>query len=218
MKKNLFVGALFLSLPLSLKADFLVQPDDVLGIAGDSITAQHLYSADIEDYLLMCQGTRSQGIVQFGWSGEQAPGFLARLDTDVLPFKPTVMTTCYGMNDGHYAALTDPTADTYRKAQMDIIEKLKKSGVHTIVLGSPKCVDSQAYHGSPDQAVIYNKTLGSLADIDKEIAQKEGVVYADVYGSTFATMEKAKEKFGQSYVFAGADGVHPGANGHLVMA
>ena len=56
----------------------------------------------MEDYLLMCQPTEGQKIVQFGWSGEQAPGFLARLDTDVYPFKPTVMTTCYGMNDGHY--------------------------------------------------------------------------------------------------------------------
>ena len=218
MKKILLVASLLLPLVAPARADFLVQPNDVVGIGGDSITAQHIYTSFMEDYLLMCQPTQGQSIVQFGWSGEQAPGFLARLDTDVFPFKPTVMTTCYGMNDGHYGPLTDDVANTYRKAQTDIIEALKKNGVRAIVLGSSKCVDSHTYHSNPDLAVIYNKTLGSLADIDKEIAAKEGVVYADVYGDTLAAMQKAKAKFGEDYVFAGADGVHPGPNGHLVMA
>ena len=200
-------------------ADFAVKPNDVVGIVGDSITEQHIYSAFMEDYLLMCQPTAGQKIVQFGWSGEQAPAFLARMNTDFLPFKPTVVTTCYGMNDGHYGPLTDELADTYRKAQTDIVEALKKNGVREIVLGSAKCVDSAAYHkGDVAGAVVYNKTLGQLADIDKEIATKEGVVYADVYGATTDAMKKSKAQFGEDYVFAGNDGVHPGPNGHLVMA
>ena len=173
----------------------------------------------MEDYLLMCQPTAGQKIVQFGWSGEQAPAFLARLRTDVFPFNPTVATTCYGMNDGHYAALTDEVANTYRTAQTGIVEAFKKNGVHAVVLGSAKCVDSYTYHmHNVEGARIYNKTLGQLADIDKEIAAKEGVPYADVFGITLSTMKKAKAKFGESYNFAGTDGVHPGPNGHLVMA
>ena len=31
-------------------------------------------------------------------------------------------------------------------------------------------------------------------------------------------MGKAKAKYGDSYPVAGGDGIHPGANGHLVMA
>jgi lysophospholipase L1-like esterase len=214
--------ALLLSLLATLgplRADFMVKPNDVVGIAGDSITEQHIYSAFMEDYLLMCQPTAGQKIVQWGWSGEQAPAFLARLNSDILPFKPTVVTTCYGMNDGHYGPLTDDTANTYRKAQTDIVEALKKAGVREIVLGSAKCVDSAMYKkGGPDGAAVYNKTLGQLADIDKEIAQKEGVAYADVYGATTDAMQKSKAKLGEDYVFAGNDGVHPGPNGHLVMA
>ncbi len=203
----------------SLHADFAVKPNDVVGIVGDSITEQHIYSAFMEDYLLMCQPTAGQKIIQFGWSGEQAPSFLARMKTDFLPFQPTVVTTCYGMNDGHYGPLTDDVANTYRKAQTDIVEELKKSGAHTIVLGSAKCVDSYTYHGhNVEDAVIYNKTLGSLADIDRDIAKQEGVTYADVFGATTDAMQKSKAKLGEDYVFAGGDGVHPGPNGHLVMA
>ena len=218
MKKLILLGCLLATTAVPVSADFLVQPNDVVGIGGDSITQQHLYSAFMEDYLLMCQPTQGQKIVQFGWSGEQAPGFLARLGTDVFPFKPTVMTTCYGMNDGHYTALTDDTANTYRKAQTDIVEALKKGGVRAIVLGSSKCVDT-FYFKHPDcTPEVYNKTLGALADIDKDIAAKEGVVYADVFGITLDTMTKAKAKFGDNYEAAGGDGVHPGPNGHLVMA
>jgi lysophospholipase L1-like esterase len=218
--KNLFpllLGSLALLLPA--RADYLVQPNDVVAVCGDSITEQHLYSAFIEDYLLMCQPTAGQKVVQFGWSGEQAPAFLARLGTDVFPFKPTVATTCYGMNDGHYGPIDEQIADNYRTAQTGIVEALKKNGVHAVVLGSAKCVDSYTYHDHDVAAAkVYNKTLGALADIDKEIAAKEGVPYADVFGITLSTMKKAKAKFGEAYNFAGPKGVHPGPNGQLVMA
>lgn len=220
--KTLFFVLLFATLG-SLHADFAVKPNDVVGIVGDSITEQHIYSAFMEDYLLMCQPTKGLKVVQFGWSGERAPGFLARLGTDVFPFKPTIATTCYGMNDGQYGPLTDAIAGTYRKAQTDIVEAMKKAGVRTIVLGSAKCVDSSSYthfsgHPDPAAAVIYNQTLGSFADIDKDIAGREGIVYADVFGATTDAMKKAKALFGENYVFAGGDGVHPGPNGSLVMA
>jgi lysophospholipase L1-like esterase len=208
--------ALFLS-DLTLEADPLIEPNDTLAICGDSITAQHIYSAFIEDYLLMCQPTEGLKVVQFGWGGEQAPEFLARLDNDVFPFKPTIATTCYGMNDGHYAAVTDAVANTYRKAQTDIIEAMKKAGVRTIVLGSPKTVDTLWRREDPNQAIVYNKTLGSLAQIDKEIAAKEGVAYADVYGAMVETMKKGKAQWGEKFSFGG-DGVHPNQAGHLVMA
>jgi lysophospholipase L1-like esterase len=221
MKSLLVLSILSLTLFTPVRADFLVQANDVVGIAGDSITQQHLYSAMMEDYLLMCQPTAGQKVVNFGWSGEVAPVFLARLQSDVYPFKPTVMTTCYGMNDGYDGPINDAIVNQFTTAQTAIVESLKKNGVRTIVLGSSKCVDTYFYHiprHNPNLAVVYNKTLGALADIDKQIAQKEGVVYCDVFGTTLDVMKKIKAKFGEDYCFAGGDGVHPGPNGQLVMA
>jgi hypothetical protein len=132
------------------------------------------------------------------------------------------MTTCYGMNDGHYGPINDDTANQYRTAQTGIVEALKKNGVRVIVLGSSKCVDSFYYHkGNPDPNQgpdVYNKTLGALGDIDKDIAAKEGVIYADMFGITLDTMKKAKAALGEDYQIFGGDGVHPDPNGHLVMA
>jgi hypothetical protein len=122
------------------------------------------------------------------------------------------------MNDGGYGALTDSVTGPYRTSQKAIVDALKRNGVRVIIIGSPKCVDSTAYRRPSSTPEVYNKTLGALADIDKDIAAKEGIVYADVFGITTATMEKAKAKLGKDYVFAGGDGVHPGPNGQIVMA
>jgi lysophospholipase L1-like esterase len=208
-----------LALNISARADQPnLQPTDLVAICGDSITEQHIYSVDIEDYLLMCKPVPGVRAEQFGWGGEKSWGFLDKMPTFMLPFKATVATTCYGMNDGGYGALKDETAKQYRDAQTAIIENFKKSGIHFIVLGTPGAVDSQTYHKSPEQAEVYNKTLAALGDIDRDIAQKEGVAFADVHGIMADVMAKSKAKYGKDYVFAGPDGVHPRPNGHLVMA
>jgi lysophospholipase L1-like esterase len=195
-----------------------LQNNDVVGICGDSITEQHIYSVDIEDYLVMCKPIVGVRTEQFGWSGETSWGFLDKMPIFTLPFKPTVVTTCYGMNDGGYSAMTNEKGDRYRTAQTAVIEKLKHSGAHFIVLGSPGAVDSDTFRRPNCDAATYNQTLGALRDIDRDIAQKEGVTFADIHQAMLDAMAKAKAKYGNTYVFAGPDGVHPGPNGHLVMA
>jgi lysophospholipase L1-like esterase len=206
------------SAAVSRAAEAGLQANDLVAICGDSITEQKQYSVDIEDYLIMCKPTPGVRAEQFGWGGETSWGFLSKMPVFTLPFKPTVATTSYGMNDGAYSPMNDEKATHYREAETGIIEAFKKAGVHFIVLGSPGAVDSTTFHHSPEQAVMYNKTLAALTDIGRDVAQKEGVTFADVHSIMMDVMAKAKAKYGDDYVFAGPDGVHPGSNGHLVMA
>src|SRR5204863_8857110 len=62
------------------------------------------------------------------------------------------------------------------------------------------------------------KTLSALRDIARSVAEEEGVAFASVYDAMYDGMVKAKEKNGNTYAFAGGDGVHPGPNGQLAMA
>lgn len=190
---------------------------DRVAICGDSITEQKLYSLYVTDYLLMCQPAPKLDTVQFGWGGEVASGFLARMKNTVLPFKPTVATTCYGMNDGGYAALTPERATNYRNNMTNIVKIFKENGVRLIVVGSPGVVDTGTYKRGTGPEV-YNKALRELGDIGKEVAESNGVVFADVHSAMMEVMTKAKAKYGDNYHVAGKDGVHPAANGHLVMA
>jgi lysophospholipase L1-like esterase len=203
-----------------LRAESLLQPNDHVAICGDSITERRRYSVFMEDYFLMCQPAAELTTTQFGWSGERVPGFLARIDSEVLPFKPTVATTCYGMNDGRYAPMTDETGNTYRQALTASVEKLKAGGVRAIVVGSPGCVDAAAFknpHG-PTTAEEYNKTLDARRVIAQEVAKKEGVAFADVHALMMEANAKAKAAYGDNYKLVAGGGIHPNNNGHLVMA
>src|SRR6185436_3354594 len=110
---------------------------DYVAIVGDSITEQKQYSVFIEDYLLMCRPAANLRATQFGWGGETASGFAGRMDNDMAPFKATVATTCYGMNDGGYSPMNPGKAKGYHDAQTRVVEKMKKAGVRFIVVGSP---------------------------------------------------------------------------------
>jgi hypothetical protein len=57
-----------------------------------------------------------------------------------------------------------------------------------------------------------------LRDIDRQLAQDTGKAFADVHQAMVDTMAKAKAAFGDTYDVCGTDGVHPGANGQLIMA
>jgi lysophospholipase L1-like esterase len=189
---------------------------DLVAICGDSITEQKIYSLYIEDYLLMCQPQPDLHAMQFGWGGETAGGFLARQKNDCLVFKPTVATTCYGMNDGGYGATDAKRLDLYKTATTATVKGFKDAGVRLIVVGAPGVVDSDTY--KRNDPAIYNKTLGDFAEAAKQVAAEQGVAFADVHGIMMDVMAKAKAKYGNDYAFVGGDGVHPGANGHLVMA
>jgi len=195
-----------------------LQAKDFVAVCGDSITEQKLYSVFIADYLMMCQPAANIRVMQAGWGGEIAQGFLGRMERDVLALKPTAVTTCYGMNDGAYTTFDEGRGKWYADNQRGIVKGLQQAGVRLIVLGSPGVVDSNTFRGGGEAANVYNATLGKLGDLDKQIAADEKVVFADVHGPMMDVMARAKAKYGPGYAVAGGDGVHPGPNGHLVMA
>jgi lysophospholipase L1-like esterase len=200
-------------------AEPVLKDGDVLAICGDSITEQKQYSVFIESYLLACKPVQNLRIVQIGWGGEQVPGFVARIESDVLPFHPTVATTFYGMNDGHYGPMNDVIGKMYGDSTASALQKLQAGGVRSIVVGSPGAVDTVTYAKRPTgDASVYNQTLAALKDIAQADAKKAGQPFTDIHSLMIDQMAKAKAKYGDEFAFAGPDGIHPGGAGHLVIA
>ena len=216
-----FVWAGLVGAPSLPAADGL-RPGDVVAICGDSITRQGLYSTFIETYLLACQQVKDVHAHQFGLNSERSWDFLTRIDSEVLPFKPTVATLCYGMNDGGYSSVDPRREASYRRATTEIVRKLKEAGVRLIVVGSPGAVDSSTFDKNfltRMSAQEYNtETLAGLAKIARQVAAEQRVSYANVHGLFSEIMARAKAKYGAEYHVAGADGIHPAANGHLIIA
>ena len=188
-----------------------------VAVIGDSITEQKQYSKFIELYLTACRPDLDLHVLQFGWGGETAGGFVNRMENDLIPYKPDVATTCYGMNDGGYKAYEEGTGKGYTANMVKIIERVKKEGA-TVVVGTPGAVDTKYFRGGGEAPTVYNATLKKLGELDQELATKYGMPFADVHAPMIAAMEKGKAALGPDYDVCGRDGVHPNANGHLIMA
>lgn len=210
------LASLVLALPAF--AESQLPPNARVAIIGDSITEQKLYSRFIETYLLGCTGRTDIKCFQFGWSGETAQGFSGRLENDLSVFNPTVATTCYGMNDGRYVPYDPSIGANYEKWMRAVLEGLKKVGVTNIVAGSPGAVDTRWFVKGGATADQYNDNLAHLRDIDKKLAAEYHTAFADVHDEMIKAMAAAKAKLGADYDVCGRDGVHPGPNGHLLMA
>lgn len=197
----------------------ILKEGDRLAVCGDSITEQKMYSRIMEDYLTMCVPELHVTVRQFGWSGERAPGFLARMTNDCLRFKPTVATTCYGMNDHEYKPYEERIGKTYREKTAAIDEAFKANGVR-VVQGSAGCVGKMPTWVRTANGTVedLNLNLCTLRNLGIEVAEEEKANFADVFWPMLTAGVEAKKLYGSEYAIAGKDGVHPGWAGHTVMA
>jgi lysophospholipase L1-like esterase len=197
----------------------VLRPGDRLAICGDSITEQKMYSRIMETYLTVALPELNISTRQYGWSGEQASGFLHRMTNDVLRFNPTVATTCYGMNDHHYRPYEPGIGQAYATNMTDIVLAFQAAGAR-VIAGAPGCMGLQNppwnnIQGTPQER---NINLCTLRDIDIQIAQVQRAGFADVFWDMYLAQYKALQRYGTDYTLAGKDSVHPGWAGHLVMA
>ena len=195
-----------------------LQAGDRLAICGDSITQQNLYSRIMETYLTVCVPELKITARQYGWSGETAEGFLHRMTNDCLRFKPTIATTCYGMNDFRYRPY-DEASDRWCRENITAVVKAFKADGARVIIGSPGCVGKVcSWVNSIGTLQQHNQHLCMLHNIDIQVATQEGVRFADVFCPMYAAGVAGKQKYGADYAIAGKDGIHPGMAGHLVMA
>ena len=202
---------------VSLRAESLLPPNARVAVIGDSITEQKIYSKYIETYLLACTGRSDIKVFQFGWSGERAGGFAARLENDLAIFNPNVATTCYGMNDGSYRPYAPEVGAEYEKNMRLVIDGLKKVGVKAMAIGSPGGVDPD-YFKKNVTGQDYNDNLSHLRDIAKKLAEENKQSFANVYDTMISALTKSKAALGKEYGPFGGDGFHPAPAGQLLMA
>ncbi len=187
----------------------VLKKNDRLAICGDSITEQKMYSRIMETYLTVCVPELGVTARQYGWGGETASGFLARMTNDCLRFGPTIATTCYGMNDHGYRAYEEAIGNKYREKSALIVQAFTQHRVR-VIQGSPGCVSKKAE--------ALNLNLCELRNIGITVAQKYRTGFADVFWPMLTAGFEGQKQFGTNFFIGGNDGVHPGWAGQLVMA
>jgi lysophospholipase L1-like esterase len=204
------------------QVSFAFQKGDCLLLIGDSITEARKYTQMIETYLSVCLPELEIEVRNLGRGGETADGFLGRIETECLNYKPTVASICFGMNDAGYVNNNREAADKFRVASERIIRRLKAEGVR-VVLSSPGCVGRlppwdfvDEFNGTLDGI---NTSLMYMRDEAAAIAEAEELPFVDHFWNLYQARFTSTGRFGAEYAVCGADdGVHPSWAGHVVMA
>jgi lysophospholipase L1-like esterase len=207
---------------LSGESPFLLKNGDTVVFYGDSITDQRLYTTFAETYAVTRFPNLVVKFVHSGWGGDRVTGggggpINVRLQRDVYPYKPTVMTIMLGMNDGRYKAFDEQIFDTYANGMKDIVTNVKTTipGIR-ITLIEPSPYDDVTR--PPVFAEGYNSVLVRYGAFLKDFAARDNMNFADLNTSVVKELGKANAIDPEGAKKLLPDRVHPGPGGHLLMA
>jgi lysophospholipase L1-like esterase len=219
---SLLLSAIFASAQTtapSSTSDFAIHDGDRVVLYGDSITDQRLYSTFVEEYVLTRFPTWKVQWTQSGVGGDKVSGGVdgpidLRIQRDILPYRPSVVTIMLGMNDGYYrppnAAIQKTYEDGYR------------SMVNTILNGAPGAKLTLLGPSPYDDVTLptkhYNEVMQSYSKFDRGEADRTHQGFVDLNAPVVDVLQKVKAAHPDLASRLIPDRVHPGAGVHWVMA
>lgn len=206
----------------------LFKNGDVVCFVGNSITQSGGFHHNILRYYV----TRfpSQRVVFFnnGISGDVTGGILMRMDSDILVHHPTYAVIMIGMNDiirSYYSQKSDTIPDilvrrrnaleTYRR-NLDSIIRIFISKKVKVILQKPSIYDQTAKINAENFYGV-NDALKICAGYMGDFAKKYHLQTVD-YWTTLHNINAIMQKKDSTATIIGADRIHPGAPGHMIMA
>ncbi|MFO0808590.1 MAG: SGNH/GDSL hydrolase family protein [Gemmataceae bacterium] len=218
--------ALTLAVSSALAAPVTAQDVDSLAgkrvvFLGDSITQAGGYIGFTTYYLEKSHPTKNFDILGLGLSSETLSGLseeghaggkfprpclFERLGRLLEKAKPDVVFACYGINDGIYQPLDKDRFAAFQKGVTRLIEQCKEAGVKQVVLVTPPIYDF-----SPKRDEFnYDAVLTEYAKWELTL-KTPGVHVIDLHTAMRKARDSRVEPFSR-------DKVHPGDDGHLVIA
>ena len=92
---------------------------------------ENSYAAHVRRILSLLYPKAQINIINAGISGDSAPGGLARMERDLLPYRPDLTVVCYGLND---SGAGDDGIARYHDALVSIIRRLQDAGSEVILM------------------------------------------------------------------------------------
>lgn len=202
---------------------------DLVAFAGDSITSGGTY----HKYIFTYWTTRYPEVgVRFrnkGIFSDFVHGGIGRLETDILKEKPNKVVINFGMNDSGASyrkdlfGMSDPDATvlqkrreavaTYRANVEKLLALLKERGIAPVLIG-PSIYDNTM---KSEAANNLGANSGIQACIEELKTLKSGAGFVD-FNKPMLEVNARMQAKDRAFGIAGGDRVHPGPEGHWVMA
>ncbi len=161
-----------------------------------------------------------------GYPGDATTQVLARLNKDVLSYRPNVVTIMLGTNDAGNPQRHLSVAE-YEKNLNAIVQLLKKIGTRQIVISGPPPICESILRGrSPQLANIIpatvkvNDRVQEYCAAAKRVAAANKAAYFDFFSlieSHGGATEAASSLIRNPKNCGAADGVHPTPEGHQII-
>lgn len=139
------------------------------------------------------------------------PWLFSRLNSVLEKTQPDVVFACYGMNDGIYLPFDEERFTAYKVGMERLRAELKRAGVKRIIFVTPP-VHDDAEKGLEG----YNLVLDRYAQWLLEQRDRNGWEVIDLHFPMCAYLAE-RRKSDPAFRLAN-DGIHPGAEGHWLMA
>lgn len=139
------------------------------------------------------------------------PWLFSRLTNVLAHIKPDVVFACYGMNDGIYLAFDSTRFEAYKNGMERLRQELERAGVQRIIFLTPPV------HDDPKKALEgYNLVLDRYAQWLQQQGKERGWEVVDIHFPMRSYLQEQRQ-IDPAFRLA-ADGVHPGEEGHWLMA
>jgi lysophospholipase L1-like esterase len=206
---------------------FALKDGDTVVFYGDSITAQRLYTKYVEEFLLTRYPKLHLRFVNAGVPGDTVQGGYAgamaeRVQRDVAPLQPAMITVMLGMNDGGWGQGSPQIDATFQMGYHSLLDALHKAAPGAaLTLIAPTPYD-EITHGTEFPG--YSRVIDEFADdVSRMCAELQAsgdktVLLADFHRPLTGLLERAKTQFPQLAPLIIPDRIHPSETGHWIMA
>ncbi len=203
-------------------APFFLKDGDRVCFYGDSITEQRFYGVDVQTFVRTRFPHLHVEFVNSGVGGDKVSGGWAgpidlRLERDVFPFKPNVVTIMLGMNDAQYRPFDEKIFAAYTNGYEHLVQSLQEHlpGVR-LVLIEPSPYDDVTK--APNFPGGYNGVLDRYSAFVRQLAAEHHLSCVDLNTPLVDVMKKMQAENPTLAHEVIPDRVHPSAAGQLVMA
>ncbi|HZL29001.1 MAG TPA: SGNH/GDSL hydrolase family protein [Acidobacteriaceae bacterium] len=225
--RRCFGSAIVLTSMFASAQQFALTDNTTVVLYGDSITAQRLYTRFAEEFVLTRYPLLHIHFVNAGVPGDTTYGGYAgamaeRVNRDVAPFHPAMITVMLGMNDGGYVPESpkmDALFQTGYKALLAALQESSPEAAITLIRPSPY---DEITHGTDfprySQVIRQNADDVSAMAAQMQTPSDHAVTLVDFYSPLVNALQQSKAQYPQLAALMVPDRIHPGEAAHWIMA
>jgi lysophospholipase L1-like esterase len=200
---------------------FYLHNGDRVTFYGDSITAQRFYTRDVQDFVATRYPRLTVEFHNAGVPGDTVAGGYAgdaatRVNRDVKPWDPTVITVMLGMNDGDYVPPDPKIFADYQAGYETLLGLLRDAAPAARITLLENTPYDEITHGTEFKGFM--ATTEQNARATPALAARDHLPVVDTWSPVVQLLQRAKSADPSFASLLVTDRIHPAEPTHWIVA